>query len=44
MHLQKLQYKLEIYNFLEDQQSQLIWIPEISQTLDHQPGSIQQLI
>jgi hypothetical protein len=23
----------------EDQQSQLTWIPEISQTLDHQPGS-----
>jgi hypothetical protein len=27
-----------------DQQSQLTWIPEISQTLDHQPGSIHQLI
>jgi hypothetical protein len=26
------------------QQSQLIWTPEISQTLDHQPGSIHQLI
>jgi hypothetical protein len=28
----------------EDQQSQLIWIPEIFQTLDHQPGTIHQLI
>jgi hypothetical protein len=28
----------------EDQQSQLIWIPEISQTLDHQTDSIQHLI
>jgi hypothetical protein len=28
----------------ENQQSQLIWIPEISQILDHQPGSTCQLI
>jgi hypothetical protein len=28
----------------EEQQSQLIWTPEISQTLDHQTGSIYQLI
>jgi hypothetical protein len=28
----------------EDQQSQLIWTPKISQTLDHQTDSIQQLI
>jgi hypothetical protein len=28
----------------EDQPSQLTWTPEISQTLDHQPGSIEQLI
>jgi hypothetical protein len=28
----------------EDQQSQLIWTPEISQTLDHHTGSIHQLI
>jgi hypothetical protein len=28
----------------EDQQSQFIWTSEISQTLNHQPGSIQQLI
>jgi hypothetical protein len=28
----------------EDQQSQLTWTPKISQTLDHQPGSIHQLI
>jgi hypothetical protein len=28
----------------EDQQCQLTWTPEISQTLDHQPGSIHQLI
>jgi hypothetical protein len=28
----------------EDQQSQLIWIPKISQTLDHQTGSIHQLV
>jgi hypothetical protein len=28
----------------EDQQSQFIWNPEISQTLDHQTGSIHQLI
>ena len=27
-----------------DQQSQLTWTPEISRTLDHQPGSIHQLI
>jgi hypothetical protein len=29
---------------LEDQQSQLIWSPEISQTLAHQPDNIHQLI
>jgi hypothetical protein len=28
----------------EEPQSQLTWTPEISQTLNHQPGSIQQLI
>jgi hypothetical protein len=28
----------------EDQQSQLTWTPEISQTMDDQPGSIHQLI
>ena len=28
----------------EDQQSHLIWTPEISQTLDYQTGSIHQLI
>jgi hypothetical protein len=28
----------------EDKQSQLIWTPEISQTLDNQPDSIHQLI
>jgi hypothetical protein len=28
----------------EDQQSQLTWFPEISQTLDHQTDSIHQLI
>jgi hypothetical protein len=28
----------------EDQQSQLTWTPDISPTLDHQPGSIQELI
>ena len=28
----------------EDQQSQLIWTPEISQILDHQTDSIHQLI
>ena len=28
----------------EDQQSQLIWIPEISQTLNHQTDSIHQVI
>jgi hypothetical protein len=28
----------------EDQQSQLIWTPKISQTLDHQTDSIHQLI
>jgi hypothetical protein len=27
-----------------DQQSQLIWTPKISQTLEHQTGSIHQLI
>jgi hypothetical protein len=31
-------------NLSEDQQSQLIRNPESSQTLDHQPGSIHQLI
>jgi hypothetical protein len=31
-------------NLWEEQQSQLNWTPEISQTLDHQPGSIEQLI
>jgi hypothetical protein len=29
---------------VEDQHFQLIWTPEISQTLDHQPGCIHQLI
>jgi hypothetical protein len=28
----------------EDKQSQLSWTPEISQTLDHQPDSIHQLM
>lgn len=28
----------------EDQQSQLSWAPEFSQTLDNQPGNIHQLI
>ena len=28
----------------EDQQSQLIWTPEKSQALDHQPDSIHQMI
>ena len=28
----------------EDQQSELTWTPEIPQTLDHQSGSIHQLI
>ena len=28
----------------KDQQSQLTWNPQISQILDHQPDSIQQLI
>ena len=28
----------------EDKQSQLTWIPKISYILDHQPGSIYQLI
>jgi hypothetical protein len=28
----------------EDQQSQLTWTSEISQILDHQPGSIHQFI
>jgi len=28
----------------EDQQSQLAWSPEISKTLDHQPGNIHQRI
>jgi hypothetical protein len=28
----------------EDQQSQLTWTPEISQTLGHSPGSVYHLI
>jgi hypothetical protein len=37
----KLRGRVTLY---EDQQSQLIWTPEISQTLDHQSGNIHQLI
>jgi hypothetical protein len=37
----KLRRRMTLY---EDQWSQLIWTSEISQTLDHQPGSIHQLI
>jgi hypothetical protein len=37
----KLRKRASLY---KDQQSQLTWTSEISQTLDHQPGSIHQLI
>jgi hypothetical protein len=36
--------KLEEAALWKDQQSQLTWTLKISQTLDHQPGSIHQLI
>jgi hypothetical protein len=37
---EKLEEAEEEGDPFEDQQSQLTWTPRISQTLDHQPGSI----
>jgi hypothetical protein len=41
---EKLEEAEEKGNPITGQTSQLTWTPEISQTLDYQPGSIHQLI
>jgi hypothetical protein len=44
LYREKLKEAEEEGDPVEDQQSPLTWTSEISQTLDHQPGSIHQLI